>query len=303
MPKVNEDTDVKNTNSVSAIFVTYNSESIISDSVEKIIEIDEISKCYIVDNGSSDKTIEIIQNIKSDKIELIKNNDNLGFGVANNIALEKVKTPYALCINPDAILEKKSLKNLISKFSMYSNAAVISPILTYEDGTIQESYKRNVFDREKNKYKFIIPDGDICADFLSGAVLLFEMEKLNKVGFFDPNIFLFYEDDDLCLRIKEAGYSLILSTSSKAIHLFGKSSPDTANHRKFKHKHMTKSRLYIEKKYRGYNSAKKLSYKFFLLYGIKAILYAIILKNKKREIYYARFESAKCFIKQSINTN
>jgi len=303
MQEVKNHKEINLEGSVSAIFVTYNSADIIKESISKVISFPEISICYVVDNGSSDDIENIIKNINSDKIKLIKNTENLGFGVANNIALEQVDTPYALCINPDAILDNESLQDLLSKFSIYTNAAVISPTLTYDDGTIQESYKKNVFDREKNKYPFIIPDGDICADFLSGAILLFDMKKLCNVGFFDPKIFLFYEDDDLCIRIKKAGYDLILSNSSKAIHLFGKSSPDTAKHRIFKHKHMTTSRLYLEEKYNGDKAAKKLSYKFFLLYGIKTILYAIILKSKKREIYYSRLRAVKSFIKQSVNTN
>lgn len=295
-----QNVEKKDESSVSAIFVTYNGASIIERSIGKIINLPEIAKCYIVDNNSSDEIEDIIDNINSHKIEFIKNDKNLGFGVANNIALEKVKTPYALCINPDAILENDSLEELISKFTLYPNAAAIAPILTYENGIVQASYKRNVFDRERNKYHFIIPEGDICADFLSGAVLLFNMEKLRKVGFFDPNIFLFYEDDDLCLRIKNAGYNLILSPSTKVVHLLGKSTPDTSQHRMFKHKHMIKSRLYLEKKYMGKNSAKKLSYKLFILYGIKTIVYAIMLNNKKREIYYSRFKEVKLFIKLSI---
>ncbi len=82
------------------------------------------------------------------------------------------------------------------------------------------------------------------------------MEAMKRVGFFDSNIFLYYEDDDLCLRARQAGYGLVLAHEAAAVHAKGASSGAVKPEVEFdKQKHMIWSRLYIEKKYRGGKSS------------------------------------------------
>lgn len=260
--------------SITAIVVTYNSENIIRQAIAALEADPAVTKIIVVDNNSQDDTRDIVR--KSSRVTLIENPKNEGFGRANNIGLEKVETPYALLVNPDAILSAGAVDTLLAAAENYKDAAILAPGLYDEEGNLHLSFKRNVFNREATRSNYIEPEGDACPEFLSGAVWMLNMALIKKVGFFDPNIFLYYEDDDLCLRVRQAGYGLVYVPAAHAIHLQGASSgahkPDVEF---FKQKHMAWSRLYIEEKYNGKESAYKLANKLTKKYNIKFGLYTI----------------------------
>ena len=229
-------------------------------------------------------------------MRIIKNARNEGFGRGNNIALEQVITPYALLLNPDAIMEEGALATLIEGAQRSPDAAILAPLLYHADGSMQESYKRSVFAREKKGGQFLVPEGDLCADFLSGAIMLLNMEHMKKVGFFDPAIFLYYEDDDLCLRARAAGYGLVLVASAKAVHLMGASSgEEKLATMLFKQRHITWSRMYLERKYHGAKATGKLARKLSLLYIGRAAGSALRLDERKLQRYRARLEAIAAF--------
>ena len=266
---------------VTAILVTYNSEDIIASCLSCLQNEAHVSDIIVVDNASTDNTVDVITK-KFSGVRLIKNKENKGFGRANNQALEKVKSPYALLINPDAKLKEGALKALVEAAIQYDDAAILAPILLDETGHPHKSYKQSVFNREQNKGTYKEPAGDLCAEFLSGAVWLVHMEHLRKVGFFDKEIFLYYEDDDLCLRARKDGFGLVLVADAKAEHAMGGSSGElTAKQIAFRQEHMAWSRLYIEQKYHNADAAKKMATRQQLEYAFKASLYLLLLKRKK----------------------
>ncbi len=281
---------------VTVIIVTYNSSSIVCDAISSIIDDPNISECIIVDNASSDDTINVIRK-KFATLSIVENDKNLGFGAANNIALEMVKTDYALLLNPDAVLRNNALSELIPAAEKYLDAAIIAPISINEDGTIQKNYKQNIFKRERQeKICDFIPEGDFCIDYIAAAVWFLNMSNLRQIGFFDPNIFLFYEDDDLCMRVRKAGYSVIMIPSAKAKHALGKSSPPSNEILEFKQKHIVLSRLYIEEKYCGKEAAKMLAIKKLYFYIFKSFLYIISFNFKKMRRYKARMAGLRSYL-------
>jgi len=281
--------------SVTAILVAYNSGAVIEASLSRLIDAPEISEIYVVDNCSTDHTVELIQR-DFPKVKLIENPSNLGFGVANNMALGKVRTDYALLINPDAVLQEGAMALLLEAAERYPDAAILAPELRDEKGEIHISYKKSVFEREKNNGLAIIPEGDVCADYLSGAAMLCNMAHWKQVGFFDPKIFLYYEDDDICLRMRKAGFGLVLVPEAKCVHLMGSSS-GSANPAGefFRQKHMIWSRLYVQQKYFGKKSAAKLSAKLRAEYAMKAALYTVLFNKKKLARYKGRLAGTREF--------
>ena len=188
---------------ISVVIVTYNSTDVVANAILSVIEDTSVKQCFIVDNDSSDDIIALVASINSPKIVLIQNTENLGFGVANNIALDQVTTPYALLLNPDAEMDDGAVAILLVAAKRYLNAGILTPLLYGADGETQECYRLDIFRRDVNDGLFFEPDGDMCADFLIGAVMLLNMKIMRKIGFFDPNIFLYYEDDDLCKKVKK----------------------------------------------------------------------------------------------------
>ena len=261
----------------SIVIVTYNSAAVIENCLGSISVGIEV---FVVDNASSDETCTLIKE-KFPHINLIKNEENVGFGRANNLALRQVKTEFALVLNPDTVLQENSIKNLLIAADKYEDAAIIAPVLYHEDGTMQQSYKTDVFAREKNRCKYIEPGGDLCADFLSGAVMLLRISSFNDIGFFDENIFLFYEDDDICLKAKKAGHSLVMAKNAKVMHMLGKSSPATISSIYFKNKHLIWSRIYLQAKYKSKLSAKMMAIRLALINFIKLLAYGFIFNKIK----------------------
>jgi GT2 family glycosyltransferase len=272
---------------VSIVSVTYNSVAVIQSTLSNIKDFQNI---FIVDNASEDNTCKIIE-AQFPHVKLIKLATNIGFGRGNNVALEQITTEYALLLNPDSVIKEKDIEALINIAEQYNDVAIVAPILKGEDGSIHATYKNNIFAREKYNASFVIPDGDLCADFLSGAVLLLKMAFFKQIGFFDPRIFLFYEDDDLALRVRKAGYSLVLTTQAEAIHLVGKSSPSSEKIISLKNWHMAWSRIYIESKYNGKISARGMAIKIFLQGMLKSFFYYFINRDKYIK-YEAQYSAA-----------
>lgn len=277
--------------SLSVIIVTYNSAEVIGACLNSI---PKWAKVTVVDNASTDDTLQIVKET-CPRAHVIANKENLGFGCANNLALEKAKEPFTLLLNPDSVLREGALELLMQVAEEYPEAAIIAPQLYYEDGSLQHSYKTSVFKREKHRATYVEPSGDLCAECLSGAVMLLRMDAMKQVGFFDPKIFLFYEDDDLCLRVRKSGFSLVLTPRAAVVHHMGRSSPPTAEIIFRKNWYMSWSRLYLEKKYKSEALAQYRAVMDVYVYGFKTAGYALMFKKEKMVRSYARAMAALSF--------
>ena len=86
---------------------------------------------------------------------------------------------------------------------MYKNAAIVSPLHRNSKNEIHIPSRQFFFNKNKDRLTIENFKGDTSVEHLSGAVMLFNNEKIKKIGFFDENFFLYFEDDDLCIRSKE----------------------------------------------------------------------------------------------------
>lgn len=244
---------------ITAVLVAYNSAGVIASAIESVLAHPLVARVVVVDNASSDHTAEfVIQTFP--KVDVIRSGENLGFGRGNNLALATVTTPFALLLNPDAAMKPEALETLLEAAQHYPEALILAPQLVDEQNQPYPTMKRSVFVREADSGSFIQPEGACCAEFISGAVWLLRCEpfRQGKDGFFDPGIFLYYEDDDLCLRACAMNGSCVLVPQARAYHGIGKSSVINENGTRFRHRHMAWSRLYVERKYQGHQSAQKL---------------------------------------------
>lgn len=282
--------------SITAILVAYNSEAVIAKALSALDKASHVARIVVVDNASVDNTCDIVSQ-QFPKVLLIENNTNEGFGRANNLGFKKVETPYALLVNPDAVVCEGCINSLLAAAQLYTDAAILAPQLQDEHGHVHHSYKKSVFDRERSSGEYITPEGDLCADFVSGAVMLLNMKHMRTIGFFDPKIFLYYEDDDICLRARRAGLGVLFIPSAQAIHLMGRSSGEGSKKVEFfKQRHITWSRLYVEEKYHGRKQADKLASKLRWKYAIKAAWYASMVKPARISRYRGRLAGIFDFI-------
>jgi N-acetylglucosaminyl-diphospho-decaprenol L-rhamnosyltransferase len=276
---------------LTVIIVTYNSAEVIQSALASI---DASLPVIIVDNASSDATCTEAMRL-CPRAQLIRSAENLGFGRANNLALAQVATEFALLLNPDAALHSGCCEQLLATADRYPNAAIIAPVLLNSDGSQQDNYKNSIFHHRNTSIQHL-PEGDLCADYLSGAVLLMRMQHMTPLGFFDPAIFMFFEDDDICMRAKAAGHDVLVCALAVAVHLSGRSSPPKLRYLYRKNWHMSWSRLYIERKYHGTSAAVRLALLQCSTYALKTLGYALLLNAPKTIKSLARFSAAVTFL-------
>jgi GT2 family glycosyltransferase len=273
---------------VAVITVTHNSAALIE---ECMASVGQAAQIIVIDNASDDGTSRLVRGAVA-RADVTENPANRGFGTGCNQAFEKVEVEFAFLMGPDSTVDDASLAALVDAADRWPEAGLLGPAIIAPDGHVELSHDLGLFKRinaGKRLDRHIIPEGPLCADHLSGAVLLARMSAVRQVGGFDPNIFLYYEDDDLCMRMRNAGYSLILVPQARATHIGGGSSrPGLGVHwRKFWH--MAWSRLYIEAKYHGRDAAFGVAARHALKFLGKAVGHMVTFNWRKGVRDAARF--------------
>ncbi len=236
-------------------------------------------RLIVVDNASTDDTLDIVRAKRPDAT-ILRNEIGLGYGAGASRGLGAVETELALLANPDSVLGEGAIAALVEAADAYPDAAMFGPVHRNRHGNIEPSHdvelwRRRDFGKRDGEG---IPDGPICVEFLSGAVNLVRMNVMREVGFYDPKVFLYFEDDDMCMRLRRAGHSLVLVPQSLVVHLnAGSVRPNRAYYWE-KFWHIAWSRVYIERKYRGSGAAAALAVKDGLRYAFKALGNALVLR-------------------------
>lgn len=262
---------------VTAIIVTYHSEAVIGPCLEALHR--QGVTTLVVDNASQDQT-QAIARAKGAKV--LACDTNHGFGVANNLGAKVADTEWLLFINPDAVVHQGGIERLLEATDTYPEAGLFGPRILEEDGSyfFQPRSLLSTYLKGQVSGK-TIPSGDVCAPALSGACMLMRRELFEEIGGFDPNIFLFYEDDDLCRRVVEHGNSIVYVHEAVISHLRGKSSKPSLKIAHLMRACQAWSRAYVSRKYSlAYTPASIL-----LVNGLK-YLAALLTFNAKRRARY-----------------
>ena len=224
----------------------------------------------VVENSNNKDFKKKIENI-STNINCILVGDNYGYSIANNIGLKSVKTKYALILNPDTILDKDAIKNFFITKEKVKDFWLIGPandqIVNFD---IKDDYLKEV-------------------DNLKGFAIFFNLSKFNQ-DFFDENFFLFFEEIDLCRRVKNNNGKIYLDKSIFINHE-GANSVIEKNKlalEKTRNWHWMWSTFYYQKKYKGFMIALIIIFPKLLSAIIKTLFYFVILNKKKRNIYFCR---------------
>ena len=183
---------------LAVVTVTFNSSTVLPRMLETIPSDVPVT---IVDNGSGDAD-EIAVIAKRFGSHLVCNKENLGFGRACNIGASNVNAELVFFLNPDAVIVDRAIEHLIRASRDYPHASAFGPAI--KTGIGRPYFRRSsVIAPIKWRLPRGWPDQDTEVPVLSGAALAVRKLDFDSVGGFDPKIFLYHEDDDLCLRLKE----------------------------------------------------------------------------------------------------
>ncbi len=229
---------------VSVIIVSFNVRGFLENLVTSLRHaLDGIeSEIIIVDNSSDDDTVDFLKRNHPD-IELIENRTNVGFGKANNQGLKISSGEFLLLINPDAIVEENTIKEMLAFVNLHPEAGASSCKVLNADGTLQKTCRRgfptpwvaftkisglsSLFPRTKifGRYNLTYLDSEEVheVDAIGGSFMFIPRKVFENVGGFDEDYFMYGEDLDLCYKIKKAGYKVYYTPQTTAIHFKGES--------------------------------------------------------------------------------
>jgi GT2 family glycosyltransferase len=269
---------------LSVVIVSFKSDHVIHDCIKSIS--DQI-KIIVVDNSNDEKFKENIEK-KYNNVECLLSSSNLGMGSGNNFGLKHVKTDYAMVLNPDVVLEKDTIQEIINEAKAINSFALLAPL---SDDTRYPNYKVN-----KKTLPGVRDNIPFKVRSVDGFAMLLNLKKINKIdnfknyNYFDENFFMYLENDDLCKRLIDHNENIYIVPKSKIKHLGAKG----VNH-EFKHEvelsrnwHWIWSKFYYNKKHFGYFVAFINGFPIFLKANFKFLFYLLLNSKKKKQIYLQR---------------
>jgi GT2 family glycosyltransferase len=242
---------------VSIIVVNYNTLDLLRNCLVSLCDSEAAaSEIIVVDNASSDGSPEMVQH-QFPAIRLLRNTDNVGFATANNQAIRHAKGKYILMLNSDTVTHRGAIQGMMECLASNTGIGAVTCKLLNGDGSIQASISSRpgpvlLLFRQLGISRLIAGDrlrrllatigfalGRTIRGYLapyscsstpfaienaSGACLMIRRNVLDDIGLLDERFFMYFEDMDLCLRIRTAGWQIVYVPQGEITHFVGKSS-------------------------------------------------------------------------------
>lgn len=237
---------------LSVIIISWNAERDVKACIDSVLKAtsDIESEILVVDNGSTDKTVTLLQKYGS-RIHLVCNNENLGISRARNIALKLATGRLVWILDIDTIVNRFAVESMHSYLHRHPETGICACRLVSEKGDVQDSCRKfphihykvmnvsiallqrtrrmKAFTRKLEKLNSgqfyrqeLSTDLPFEAEYVIGACQMFRREVLLKAGLLDENIFYGPEDADFCIRIRNAGYKIVCLPNVHIIHHYNR---------------------------------------------------------------------------------
>ncbi|WP_166359493.1 glycosyltransferase family 2 protein [Pseudomonas akapageensis] len=222
------------------LVVNYNTASLLQPMFNALRQSNnaERTRYLVVDNASADNSLECLASICPEALQLA-NENNVGFGRANNQLVEHLQGKYALLLNTDAFVDLDTLSKTLEYMETHTDCGVLGVRLVGREGDLQPSCRYfptpfNVFIATTGLERFfpgVKKVDDMTwdhnsvreCDWVPGCYYLIRREVIDKVGLFDPRYFLYYEEVDHCKRVKQAGWKVVYYPHTTVVHIGGES--------------------------------------------------------------------------------
>ena len=232
---------------VAAVLVNFNAGDELRRALQSIAD-EQRGRAWegvVVDNASSDGSAEIAAEF-APHVRLVRNRDNVGFGRGVNQGIAASSAPLVLIMNPDCRLEPGSLVLLQGELERHPECAIVGPRILSPDRSVQGSARGDpdmltgLFGRASTLRRLLpwlpaakrnvvdgtvaVHAGSLAVDWVSGACMLARRDALASVGAFDERFFMYWEDADLCRRLRARGWQTRYAPAAIAVHRVGHSS-------------------------------------------------------------------------------
>lgn len=259
--------------SITVVCVTYNSRDVLPGLAETLAGLTSV---VIVDNASGDDTVARARTLLP-SARVIERACNAGFGAANNEGMAQVRTPYALLLNPDCQISRQDIATLLHCMQQHPRAGIVAPQGWVNAQVPQKSW-RPAFNQPQPSGAYRVPAQVTEAGWVHGSCQLVRCAAFAEVGGFDPVFFLYYEDDDLCLRMQQAGHTCLLEPAARSLHPGGASSTPSARTTFIKQFHYARSRQIALRRYVGRGAALAHRLRLLLAWVPAMLFYTLVLR-------------------------
>jgi GT2 family glycosyltransferase len=214
---------------VTAVLVTYQSAETIGPALASLRPdfVSGLLRAIVVDNASKDGTLERAER-EHPWATVVESGGNIGYGRGCNVGLARATTEYVMFMNPDAVMDPGSVSALVSFLDGHPRAAMAAPAIREGDhlqgaGALPTPWSIVALAAGSKspalRQRPIVPGGPAFAtDWLCGAILMTRTKLLQEMGGFDPNIFLYFEETDLCRRLLDRDWELWAVGEAVASH-------------------------------------------------------------------------------------
>ncbi len=279
---------------VSIVTVNYNQSTTTIDLIESLSQITYPNiEIIVVDNASKNDDAKVIKE-KFPRIVLVESIINYGFAGGNNLGIMRSRGEYVLLLNNDTIVEPNFLEPLVNKFQEHPEIGAISPKIRYY-------YKKDTLQyvgfTEINKYtnrNITLGDGELDIGqyevdketaYCHGAAMMVPMKVIKEVGMMSYEFFLYYEEADWCIRIRNAGYQIFYVHNSLVFH---KGSVTTGKNSALKTYYLTRNRIvFMRRNIHGFVFFIALLYQLIIAIGKNGLVYLIKGRGKLARAYWS----------------
>ena len=255
---------------VDILVLNYNDSKTTISFVNSVKNFSNVEHVLIVDNKSTDDSLEKLKKITSEKVILIESERNGGYGAGNNLGIrylsEQFHSEYILLSNPDVIVSEEVLLKMEDFLRSHSDYAIVSPFMCDTEGKRQG----NTAFRVPSKWEYILSSDLLLKKYIhsfnyemkefenvdvqnvgcvSGSMFLMRTEDMLKYGMYDESIFLYCEEVVLGKKMSNSGKKTGLLTNLTYIHNHSVSISRTFNSIVLKHRLYLQSKMYVVKKY------------------------------------------------------
>ncbi len=228
---------------LSIIIVSYNTKEFLKGCIESIYKTTKNIKfeIIVVDNNSSDTTVQLLEKLKTDNFRFIANNQNLGFSKANNLGVKKATGKYLLFLNPDIEVHENTLEEMVKFMDQHEDGGAATCKVIMPNGEIDDAShrgfptpwnslahfsglsklfgKRKLFGGYNLKHLNLATMHEIEA--LAGAFMIVRRSAGEQVGWWDEDYFFYGEDLDFCYMLKQHSWKIYYVPDYSVLHYKG----------------------------------------------------------------------------------
>jgi GT2 family glycosyltransferase len=228
------------------VIVNFNAGTFLTETLESVLRSALVAHVYVVDNASTDGSLDLVLPGYNDQLTIIRNSANLGFATACNLGIVRTTSENLLVLNPDCQVMEGAVDHLISALRSADRIGMAGPLLLNDDGSEQAGGRRKLPTPQLVLWRAIgsarlqwlfpfrlpnfllhcdpLPEAPVEVEAISGACMMVRREMIADIGPLDEGYFLHCEDLDWCMRAHQNGWQVLFVPDAKVIHHKGVSS-------------------------------------------------------------------------------